>query len=222
MNSIIPHLEENINDNDIPFIYYPGCDGWKNNIPEFHNGLDKNLGFIEVLKKAKELNCILVTKNGNGKWYIKAKKAHNKYHIVKEKLDKLLIKEKRADKNNHCYLLLDDNDLKQTYISTDEEFKDNNGYLYFIRLRTLIKEHMNFTKIGRSINPQRRLKEANTWLSCIGSPYIYKEISCKDYVNAELIMHRYLKDRQFKPNGKKTEWFLLDTDTIDQICTMLK
>jgi hypothetical protein len=110
----LPHIESGV-DTEV-YTYYPGCDGWTNNIPEYHNGLDKDVSFDEVLKIARQHNCQIITKNGTGKWYIKAKQENNVYHTVKTKLDNLLIERKEKDIRNHCYLLHYDNkDTKKEY-----------------------------------------------------------------------------------------------------------
>lgn len=102
--------------NRIEYRYYKGCDTHKSNIPEFPKGLDKNKSLDEVIKIAKKLNCHIITKNGNGKWYIKAKNSCNEYNKLHNMLDIKYINKKENDKRNHCYLLKYDED-QEKYIN---------------------------------------------------------------------------------------------------------
>jgi hypothetical protein len=112
--------------------------------------------------------------------------------------------------------------IPKKVIENEWGLKNNEGYIYFIRYNEqpwYIKDH---TKIGRAKAPEDRLSACNTWTSSIGGCYMYIKIQCEDYIHEEKIIHRYLNDMQFiKKNGKKTEWFLLTTPMIDDICDML-
>jgi len=99
--------------NNIEYRYYKGCDTHKSNIPEFPNGLDKNKSLDEVIRIAKSLNCHLVTKNGRGKWYIKANRRRNTYDKLNVLLDTKCITRVDKDKRNHCYLLKYDDNQEQ-------------------------------------------------------------------------------------------------------------
>lgn len=103
------------------------------------------------------------------------------------------------------------------YIEVDEfdEKSDEEGYLYFIREEQPYSEDLFFTKVGFSNNPNRRLKTHQC-----GNPrklVLVNTIKCEDYKNAEKYMHRYFSDRRSELGGG-TEWFVLRTSEIDQIC----
>lgn len=67
-------------------LFYDNCDVYvHNNDIEIH-GFDKNATFEEIIDKAIQNKCIIITKNGNGKWYLKG--FDKDYVITKEKLEK--------------------------------------------------------------------------------------------------------------------------------------
>ena len=49
-------------------------------------GYDKTTSFGEMVDKAIEHNCNIITKNGNGKWYLKG--LDKDYNLSKEKIEK--------------------------------------------------------------------------------------------------------------------------------------
>jgi len=67
-------------------IMYSDCDVYirQNNIEWY--GYDKNITFGEMINKALEHKCSIITKNGNGKWYLKGQ--GKDYRVSKEKLEK--------------------------------------------------------------------------------------------------------------------------------------
>ena len=67
--------------NKIEYLYCTGCDGWKH----ITKGYDKDYKLEHIIKLAIKNDCRVITKNGNGKWYIKAKKDNNSYESVIKK-----------------------------------------------------------------------------------------------------------------------------------------
>lgn len=80
-------------------ILYNDCEVYirENNIEWY--GYDKNTTFGEMIDKAIENKCIIITKNGNGKWYLKG--LGKDYTISKENLEKNLGKYPRKK----CWLI---------------------------------------------------------------------------------------------------------------------
>jgi hypothetical protein len=118
--------------NKILYRNYEGCDTHKCNIPEYPNGLDKHKTLAEVIKIAMQINCCVVTKNGKGKWYIKAKKICNNYEKLQDKLNIKYINKIKSDKRNHCYLLKydnnqDDSDSQDDIDSNNQDDIDSNN-----------------------------------------------------------------------------------------------
>ena len=83
----------------LKFALYNNCDVYirGNNIE--WNGYDKNTTFEEMLEKAKEHRCCIITKNGRGKWYLKG--LGKDYTSSREKLEKNLGKYPRIK----CWLI---------------------------------------------------------------------------------------------------------------------
>lgn len=204
--------------NDCEYTYYAGVDTHKHKIPEYPTGVDKSKSFEDVLKLAISLKYFIITKNGlNGKWYLKASKKNNNYNKLSKKLNRKFIEQNKNDTRNQCYLLKYGDDPCDLFIENEKELKNTEGFIYFVRYNdqdTIMKDH---TKIGRSKTPKTRLSAFNTATSSIGGCYLYKVLKCEDYVNSELVLHRYIKDRRFICKGKQTEWFLLSIELIDEI-----
>jgi hypothetical protein len=80
-------------------ILYNDCEAYirENNIELY--GYDKNTTFGEMIDKAIENKCIIITKNGNGKWYLKG--LGKDYTVSKEKLEKTVGKYPRKK----CWLI---------------------------------------------------------------------------------------------------------------------
>ena len=65
---------------------YEDCDVYiRGNDVEWY-GYDKDLTLGEMINKAIENKCHIITKNGNGKWYLKG--LGKDYNISKEKIEK--------------------------------------------------------------------------------------------------------------------------------------
>ena len=66
--------------------FYEDCDVYilDNSVEKY--GFDKNESFGEMINKAIEHKCNVITKNGNGKWYLKGQ--DKVYSTSKEKIEK--------------------------------------------------------------------------------------------------------------------------------------
>jgi len=80
-------------------LFYDDCDVYMNNNDIEIHGYDKNTTFGEMIDKAIENKCIIITKNGKGKWYLKG--LDKDYVITKEKLEKNVGKKPRSK----CWLI---------------------------------------------------------------------------------------------------------------------
>lgn len=209
-------------DYDGDFEFYPHCDIYtsKVHIVGYENGIpySQRMSLQEAIKVARKYKCRILTKNGvNGKWYIKAPNVE--YSKVKKKLDNIIKEGKNTYTRNFCYLLTYDSD--KPYITNEEQLEDGDGFLYFVKVNSDKPEYNDLVKIGRSVNPRKRLQSAFTWMRPFANLYVFKQIKCRDYVGAETTMHRYLQDRRYTINESSTEWFLLNIQEIDNICAEL-
>jgi hypothetical protein len=80
-------------------LFYDNTDVYINNNDIEIYGYDKNTTFGEMIDKALENKCIIITKNGKGKWYLKG--LDKDYVITKEKLEKNVGKTLRSK----CWLI---------------------------------------------------------------------------------------------------------------------
>lgn len=66
--------------------FYNDCDVYiRGNDIEYY-GYPPTTTFGEMVDKAIEHNCSIITKNGNGKWYLKG--LGKDYHVSKEKIER--------------------------------------------------------------------------------------------------------------------------------------
>lgn len=95
-------------------------------------------------------------------------------------------------------------------LKQNSQISSYNNWLYFI----CSEQFDGKVKIGRSINPQKRLKQLQT-----GNPnklMIYKLVGFDDEINMESITHKYFKDVNII-----NEWFEISKECIDIVCNEL-
>jgi hypothetical protein len=118
------------NDYDVSILQYEACDVYigQNDIERL--GYAKNITFEEMVDKAINNKCIIITKNGGGKWYLKG--LNKKYVDSKEKIEKNVGKYPRIK----CWLIempdVTRSQNTKTTLSSVEKVAKNESLHYLI------------------------------------------------------------------------------------------